>query len=168
MSRKALSARSQVMFFVVALTLAAACTTKPLVDPRPLAAQGAPEQTRVVILRALLENGWAVESEQPGKVVTRYGGPGWNMVVAIDYTDQITIHYVSSVNLDYELADDGTARIHRGYNNRVRRLSQEIGKEIMSATVIGRLPPVAAPPVATPPAVEPSVSEPPIAETESQ
>lgn len=154
------SHRSRLLVLAIAVALAAAaCTTKPLADPRPLAAQGAPEQTRVAILRALVENGWAVESEQPGKVVTRYGGPGWNMVVAIDYADQITIHYVSSENLDYEISDDGIARIHRGYNNRVRRISEEIGKEIMSASIIESLPPVAAPPAAVPAAVEPSVGE---------
>lgn len=147
--------RSRVCFLLASLALAvAACTTKPLVDPRPLAAHGTPEQTRVVILRALLENDWAVESEKPGAIVARYGGPGWNMVVGIEYADQISIHYVSSENLDYETGDDGTTRIHRGYNARVRRLSQEIGKEIMSASVIESLPPVAAPPVAEPPSAE--------------
>jgi hypothetical protein len=149
MSKTTLLGRSRVLFLLVPLALAAACTTKPLVTPRPLAATGSPEQTRVAILRALVGNNWVLESERMGEIVARYGGSSWNMVVEIAYSNEISIRYVSSENLDFE-TEDGTPVIHSGYNARVLRLSKEIEKEIMIARLTDSLPPVAAPPAAGP------------------
>ena len=67
------------------------------------------------------------------------------MVVAIDYSNQVSLRYVSSENLKYGSAN-GTAIIYRGYNKRVQRLSKAIGKQIMIARAAGTLPAVASPP----------------------
>jgi hypothetical protein len=67
------------------------------------------------------------------------------MAVGIDYADQVSMHYVSSENLDYDTSQ-GVPTIHDGYNKRVQRLADQIGKEIALARVMSDLPPVAAPP----------------------
>lgn len=138
--------RAFLLFFAVALALGAAgCKTRPLVAPAPVLAAENPAQTRAAILRALIENNYAVVSEQPGEVVARYRGRNWNMVVAVDYSNQVTVRYVSSEGLGYG-GKDGTPVIHRGYNSRVQDLSDEIATEIAIARASSALPPVAAPP----------------------
>jgi len=67
------------------------------------------------------------------------------MVVAIDYSNQIAVRYVSSENLKYA-EKNGTPIIHPGYNRRVERLAKAIGTEVAIASIDDELPPVAAPP----------------------
>ena len=149
MPKTTLHGRSRVLFLLVSLAVAAAaCTTQPLVTPQPLAAAGSPAQTRVAILRALAENDWILESERVGEIVARYSRSDWTVLVQIAYSNEVSIRYVSSVNLEYGTSKDGTPVIHRGYNRRVQRLSKEIGTEILIARVTDSLPPVAAPPPA--------------------
>jgi len=139
-------APARLLLVSLALAAAAACATpKPLVDPAPIAAAETPAQTRVAILRALIENDWKVESEQPGEIIARYDKTRWNMVVAVDYTEQVSVRYVRSENLEYGTSN-GTPVIHGSYNKRVRRLSNEIGTEIAILRATNALPPVAAPP----------------------
>jgi hypothetical protein len=136
-----------VVILAVLLALAAAgCRTpQPIVDPPPIAAAGSSGQTRAAILRALIESHYTVESEEAGRIIARYGRSKWNMVVAVDYSNQVAVRYVSSENLEY--ADkNGTPVIHPGYNKRVQRLARVIGTEISIARAGDELPPVAAPP----------------------
>ncbi len=134
------------VFFALLLALGAAgCKTRPLVAPAPVLAAENPAQTRAAILRALIEEDYAIVSEQPGEVVARYRGRDWNMVVAVDYSNQVTVRYVSSEGLSYG-SKDGALVIHRGYNSRVQDLSDEIATEIAIARATSTLPPVAAPP----------------------
>ena len=138
---------ARVLLLLVSLALAAAgCRTpQPLVDPKPIAAAETPAQTRVAILRALIEGHYAVESEQAGQIIARYSRSKWNMVVAVDYSNQVSVRYLSSENLQYG-TKNGTPVIHPGYNKRVQRLAKVIGTEIAIARVGDELPPVAAPP----------------------
>jgi len=99
----------------------------------------------VAILRALAGSDWTFEAERPGEIVARYGRSDWNMVVAIDYSNQVSVRYVSSENLRYGTSN-GTPVIHRGYNKRVQRLANVIGTELAIARVGSGLPAVAAPP----------------------
>lgn len=144
------SIRTPVLLLALSLAVAAAIATgcvapTPLADPRPFAAAPTPAQTRVAILRTLVQSNWTIESETAGEIVAKYGSPEWNMVVAIDYADQVSMHYVSSENLDYDTSK-GAPTIHAGYNKRVQTLADQIGKEIALARIMSDLPPVAAPP----------------------
>jgi len=125
----------------------AGCRMAPLVDPQPIAASETPDQTRVAVVRALMRNRWVIESERPGEITARLDGRDWNIVVAVHYANQVAVSYVSSQNLDYEISD-GTARIHEGYNVRVKKLSDEIGLQIAMQRAT-ETPAVAAPPPAT-------------------
>ncbi|HEY8156128.1 MAG TPA: hypothetical protein VII72_18505 [Myxococcota bacterium] len=147
MENQTASGRVRVVILAVLLALAAAgCRTpQPIVDPPPIAAAGSSGQTRAAILRALIESHYTVESEEAGRIIARYGRSKWNMVVAVDYSNQVAVRYVSSENLEY--ADkNGTPVIHPGYNKRVQRLARVIGTEISIARAGDELPPVAAPP----------------------
>jgi hypothetical protein len=138
-------ARVALVLVSLVLMVAGGCTTRALVDPPPVAAAATPVQTRAAILRALIESGYSIVSEQPGEIVARYSRSDWTMVVAIDYSDRVSVRYVSSENLDYRTSD-GAPVIHRGYNHRVKRLSNVIGTEIAIARATDDLPAVAAPP----------------------
>ena len=138
--------RAWLLFLAVSLAVGAAgCKTRPLVAPAPILAAETPEQTRAAILRALIESDYVIVGEKPGEIVARYRGRDWNMVVAVDYSNEVTVRYVSSEGLDYGSAK-GVPVIHRGYNKRVQDLSDEIGTEIAIARATSLLPPVAMPP----------------------
>lgn len=137
--------RAWLLFLAVSLAVGAAgCKTRPLVAPAPILAAETPEQTRAAILRAMIESDYVIVGEKPGEIVARYRGRDWNMVVAVDYSNEVTVRYVSSEGLDYGSAK-GVPVIHRGYNKRVQDLSDEIGTEIAIARATSELPPVAAP-----------------------
>jgi len=139
--------RVRVLILLVSFALVAvACRTpQPLVDPPPIAAAESSAQTRAAILRALIEGHYTVVSEEAGQIIARYGRSKWNMVVAVDYSNQVAVRYVSSENLEYG-SNKGTPVIHPGYNKRVERLARVIGTEISIARAGDELPPVAAPP----------------------
>ena len=142
------SSRSRFRAFLLLASLAlaaAGCMTEPLVAPPPVLAAETPAQTRAAILRALIEHDYVVVSEQPGEIVARYSKTEWNMVVAIDYSNEVRVRYVSSENLDYG-SEKGVTVIHGGYNKRVDRLSKRIGTEVAILRAASALPPVAAPP----------------------
>jgi hypothetical protein len=139
----------------LALTALACASPQPLTNPKPIAAAATPAQTRVAILRALADKDFILESETTGDIVARYTERNWNMVIAIAYSNEVTIRYVSSSNLDYGTTEQGVTVIHRGYNRRV----QELAKEISTEVTIARL--TDAPP---PPAGTPSVAAPPPAQ----
>jgi hypothetical protein len=145
-----LRVRSQMLLVLVSFALAAAACTipQPLLTPQPIAGAATPAQTRVAIVRALLENDYVLDSEKPGVILARYSRSDWTYLVEIAYSNEVTIRYVSSKNLQYGTSENGATVIHRGYNNRVLHLSKEIGKEIMIARVTDTLPPVASPPPA--------------------
>jgi hypothetical protein len=138
-------ARALVLLVTVALAAAGCRTPQPLVDPPPIMAAQSSALTRSAILRALIESNYTVVSEQAGQIVARYSRSEWNMVVAIDYSNQVAVRYLSSEGLEYA-EKDGTPVIHRGYNKRVERLARVIGKEIQIARAGEDLPAVAAPP----------------------
>ena len=134
--------RGAVLALPVSLALAAAgCRTQPLVDPRPILAAETPAETRAAILRALtVGGGYAVVADQPGQIVARYAEDDWHMVVAIAYANEVSVRYVSSVGIHYSVSQ-GVPVIHRGYNQRVQRLSDVIASEIAIARVTNAIPP---------------------------
>ncbi len=148
--------RPRALLVIVGLALLAATACigpKPLVNPPPIGAAATPAQTRVAILRALAWGGWVLEADKPGAMVARFRDDDWNMLIEIDYSNEIMIRYVSSENLDYGTSKEGVVVIHRGYNLRTQKLAKAIGTEVMIARAT-ELPPVAAPPPA--PASEPT------------
>lgn len=108
------------------------CSTTALVNPEPVAPARTPGRTEAAILRAVWYSHWTVESQKPGEVVARLARGSWEMVVAIDYGEQISIRYVSSHNLDYD-GSSHPPRIHAGYNKRVKRLMETIEHEVVLA-----------------------------------
>jgi hypothetical protein len=134
--------RVRVRVLLVSLALATlGCKTVPLVDPHSIQAAETPAETRAAILRALtVGGGYGVVSDQPGLIVARYAQPGWNMVVAIAYSNEVSLRYVSSVGLDYAISE-GVPVIHKGYNERVQRLSEVIASEIAIARVTNAISP---------------------------
>lgn len=140
--------RGRVLLFLVSLALAAVgCRTQPLVDPRPIPAAGTPAQTRAAILRALkIERRYAVVSEQPGEIVARFAESDWFMVVAVAYSNEVSVRYLSSGGIDYSIVN-GVPVIHEGYNERVQQLSNWIATEIGIAHVSSDLPEVPPPPL---------------------
>lgn len=138
--------RGRVLVFLVSLALAAAgCKTQPLVDPRSIWAAETPAQTHAAILRALtIDPRWAVVSEQPGEIVARFAQAGWAMVVAIAYSNEVSVRYLDSQGIDYASVE-GVPVIHSGYNRRAQRLSDWIAKEIAISRVRPALPEVTEP-----------------------
>jgi hypothetical protein len=139
---------ARVLFLLGWLLLAAAgCKTVPLADPRPIVAADTPAQTRAAILRALkIDERWAVVSDQPGEIVARFAQPDWSMAVSIAYANEVSLRYLGSEGIDYAISPEGVPVIHRGYNERVQRLSGWIAREIEIADVSSALPEVATPP----------------------
>jgi hypothetical protein len=129
----------------LALAMGGCQMTKPLVNPPPVLAAETPAQTRAAILEALIESDYQVISEKPGEIVARLAEREWNMVVAVDYANEITIRYVSSDQLSYG-SKDGVPVIHPGYNKRVKDLSKEIATEVAISRATSPMPAVAAPP----------------------
>src|SRR5574342_415019 len=93
--------RSLILLVSLALAVAACRSPQPIVEPAPIAAAETSAQTRAAILRALAASHYTVESEEAGRIVARYGPSKWSMVVAIDYSNQVAVRYVSSENLGY-------------------------------------------------------------------
>ncbi len=147
-SRSRSRSRGRVLVFLVSLALAAAgCKTQPLVDPRPIRAAATPAQTRAAILRALMiDRRYAVVSEQPGEIVARFAQADWAMVVAIGYSNEVSVRYLDSDGIDYAISE-GVPVIHSGYNKRVQQLSDWIAKEIAISRVSTAPLEVAAPPL---------------------
>jgi hypothetical protein len=141
--------RAWILLLLVSFALVAAgCKTVPLVDPRPIPAAKTPASTRAAILRALLiDDRWAVVSDQPGEIVARFGQPDWSMAVAIAYANEVSVRYLGSEGIDYAISPEGVPVIHSGYNERAQRLSNWIAMEIEIANVSSALPEVAAPPL---------------------
>ena len=134
---------SRSLFLLMLLGLAlAACSSRALLTPPPIAGVGTPEKTRQAILRALGENRWTLISDKEGEIVARYGHHDWDMVIEIAYQNEVSFRYVSSRNLDYEINEKGVPVIHRGYNRRLEKLSQLIDREISVARAVDALPPV--------------------------
>jgi hypothetical protein len=146
---------SRVLGLILAVAtalMAAGCqSTKPLIAPPPVLAAETPAQTRAAILEALIESDYEVLSDNPGEIVARYGEREWNMVVAVDYANEISVRYVSSEELSYG-SKNGVPVIHPGYNKRVKDLSKEIAQEVAMSRATSPLPAVAAPPPVETPA----------------
>lgn len=135
--RRCYGSRSRRLRFLpwLLLVVPLGCATAPLANPAPVAAASTPARTRSAILRGVIFSHWNVQSDRPGEVVARLARGSWDMVVAIDYGRQITIHYVSSDDLRY----DGSAhppRIDRGYMKRVNRLMNAISRETVLADTV--------------------------------
>ena len=144
--------RASCLAVLLALAALACAKPQPLTNPPPIAAASTPAQTRVAILRALADKDYILESEKTGDIVARYTERNWYMVIAISYSNEVSIRYVTSENLDYGTEKNGVTVIHRGYNRRVQELAKEISTEVTIARLTDSPPPAApTPPVAAPP-----------------
>lgn len=116
------------------LLAALACSSAPLVNPEPISGASTPALTHAAVVRAVVYTGWTVVSQKPGEVVARLDRGAWDIVVGIDYGEQISIHYVSSDNLGYD-GSSNPPTIHAGYNKRVDRLMNAIAREVVLAGI---------------------------------
>ena len=147
MQRPTSPARSRALspLLSLALALAACVAPRPLFTPAPLVGAATPQETREAIVRALSEGGWGLESERPGAIFARFSQDDWSMFIEIAYSNEVSIRYVSSVNLRYGIGEDGRPVIHRSYNYRVGRLAKVISSYILIARTSNSPRPVASP-----------------------
>lgn len=125
------------MFFVllslIAFSGAASAASVPLRDPSPILLPAGVDERAVVqaIKRALAGRDWQVLNDQPGRIDADINVRNkHNARIRIDYNAQdITIRYVSSINLDYS-EQTGTPMIHRNYPRWITFLREDIERNL--------------------------------------
>lgn len=128
-----------------------ACRIVPLVDPPRTPAAETSQASRAAIIRALVEYGYIVDEESPGRIRARLQKSGWSYAVDILYDKDISIHYADSAGLSYQVKQD-VPYIHRGYNRRTDDLLAEIRRQVTIASIESRpMPGVGSPPPPPPP-----------------
>ncbi len=117
---------------------APSCRTAPLHTPEPILIQQPRTDVREAILRAMVHRGWRPIADDPGKITAKVLVRGKHeAVVDIVYTqDKVEFAYVSSDNLEYEVADD-QAIIHKNYNSWVELLRDDIAAELLASKPAG-------------------------------
>ncbi|WP_140628914.1 hypothetical protein [Methylibium rhizosphaerae] len=116
--------------FTLALSVAHARSTEMVETGRVLLPQveGAPsaQRTHSSIVRAVLELGWTIVKDEPGRLEIKYskGGGKHVAVVALLYdANGFEVKYVDSTNLNYDAA---AARIHPTYNMWVNNIVRKV------------------------------------------
>jgi hypothetical protein len=116
------------LLFLPLLLLLGNARGAPLVDRPPIAipASATPEQVANAIHQAFVHRGWKIETDQPGRIEGSLRRDEHSVRVAISYdSQQITISYVSSENMDYSQGPKGP-QIHRKYLSWVKYLDEDI------------------------------------------
>jgi hypothetical protein len=111
--------------------LAVACTSAPLLLPQPISVNANARVTRAAILNGMALRGWAIEKEEPNRVLARLNSRTHVAQVWIDYAgSKIQFRYGGSTSLGCVPAGDSCSAIHRSYNRWVFNLSQDISGEL--------------------------------------
>jgi hypothetical protein len=114
------------------MLLLPACRSAPLLNPDPFKAAATPEKTKKAIEMALAGRGWLISKEEPGKIAATLNTRKHTARILITYDDEyITIKYVDSQNLNYDIDKNGQVVIHENYNSWIRYLMQDINRNIM-------------------------------------
>lgn len=116
-------------FPLLAVLLAASCTSAPVADPAPIVLSQPFDNIHDLILDGMAVRGWYLVDESDGLIVAENLVRGKHRaVVAISYTDsRVSIRYRSSENLEY---DPESNTIHRNYNSWAQNLRMDIEARI--------------------------------------
>lgn len=118
---------------LLAFSGAASAGGVPLIDPMPISVPAGVDDRTIVqaIKRALAGRDWQVLGEQLGGIDADINVRNkHNARIRIDYTErEITIRYVSSINLDYSV-QSGTPTIHRNYPRWINFLQDDIARNL--------------------------------------
>jgi hypothetical protein len=126
--------RSRLLLLMLPLLLLVmAFGRAPLVNPPPVAVPDGLDAMQVgkAVKAALVGRGWMLSAEQvDGVDATLHGGDYTAKIhVAFD-TRKVSITYVDSTNLKYEVERNGQRMIHSNYTNWMRFLTQDIGRNL--------------------------------------
>lgn len=105
----------------------------PLVNPPPIAVPGGLNAMQVgkAVKGALIGRGWTVSAEQADGVDATLNGHDYTAKIHVAFdTSKVSISYVDSTNLKYEVKRNGQRMIHSNYMNWMRFLTQDIGRNM--------------------------------------
>lgn len=124
------------LFATCLLLFLAGCARRAvLYNPPPVAFTPLhPRQVETAIIAGMSRRGWVPTREGPGVIVGTLHLRSHTAIVRIHYSDKdYTLQYVSSENLNFSRASDGTEQIHPNYNSWVKNLIGDIDSELASA-----------------------------------
>jgi hypothetical protein len=129
-----LMSRSRMLLWMLPLLLPTmAFGRAPLVDPPPIAVPDNLNTMQVakVVKAALIGRGWQVSAEQANGVDGTLHGNDYTAQIHVAFDNRkISITYVDSKNLKYEVKSNGQRMIHSNYMNWMRFLTQDIGRNL--------------------------------------
>ena len=117
---------------VIALT---ACTTAPLKQAAPVTVPAGLSHLQVqqAVVHALEGRQWTLDNVGENVIDTTLHIRVHTVTLKIDYdTTQVSLHYVSSTNLDYR-SHGGHPTIHRNYNGWVNFVEQDIRRNLQNS-----------------------------------
>ena len=123
-------------------------------DPSPIAVPAGKTVAEVVraVKYSIASQGWAVDEEQPGRIVASYKPRSHVARVTVTIApEQVTIQYLSSENLKFE-EEKGKRLIHPAYNGWVRGLRDNMERTVIAGVAEGTAMPTVAGTTATNPA----------------
>jgi hypothetical protein len=130
------------------LLLTMAFRQKPLIDPPPIAVPAGLSAVQVgkAVKGGLIGRGWAVTAEQADGVDATLTGNDYTAKIHVAFdTKQVSIRYVDSSNLKYEVKKNGQRMIHTNYMGWMHYLSDDIGRNLQLISAGATTMPTAAP-----------------------
>lgn len=141
--------RSRLLLLLLPLLLLTmAFRQKPLIDPPPIAVPAGLSAVQVgkAVKGGLIGRGWAVTAEQADGVDATLTGNDYTAKIHVAFdTKQVSIRYVDSSNLKYEVKKNGQRMIHTNYMGWMRYLSDDIGRNLQLISAGATSMPAAAP-----------------------
>jgi hypothetical protein len=115
------------------LLLVMASGRAPLVNPPPIPVPSELNAMQVgkAVKAALVGRGWMVSAEQADSVDATLHGDDYTAKIHVTFDNsKVSISYVDSTNLKYEVKRNGQRMIHANYTNWMRFLTQDIGRNL--------------------------------------
>ncbi len=115
------------------LLLTMAFRQTPLVNPPPIAVPSGLSAVQVgkAVKGALIGRGWMVSAEHDDGVDATLNGKDYTAKIHVAFnTSQVSISYVDSKNLKYEVQKDGQRLIHTNYMNWMNFHTGDIGRNL--------------------------------------
>lgn len=126
--------RLRLALLVPLLFLLMAFRQSPLVDPPPVPvpAKATADQVARAIKAALVHREWTITSERSGEIESTLHLREHVARIAVTYdTHEITIKYVDSANLKYEVKKDGTRLIHSNYLSWIQNVVADLKQNLL-------------------------------------
>lgn len=126
--------RSRLLLWMLPLLLLTmAFGRAPLVNPPPVAVPSGLDTMQVgkAVKGALVGRGWMLSAEQVDGVDGTLHGSDYTAKIHVAFdTRQVSITYVDSTHLKYEVKRNGQRMIHSNYMNWMRFLTQDIARNL--------------------------------------